>query len=155
MLEKKLNELEEENKTNRNEAAKFQDNEFKKLTDENSRLVDLVAKLEENLRRYQRDISHMQIHSETVEANLRKSFQSNLDKYANRSADLEIILASKDNEIQSLMAQLQKLNETFSIEVHVLQNEIKRLLRDKNVLMDSHPKNDKGFGNINVTKSLD
>lgn len=100
----------------------------------NDTLTDRLNDREEVLRRAQREASEMQIKAESVESELRRCYQLQLQDVASKASALEVELADACNVARSAESQKQKLQDHLESELGASQAELSRLKREKDVL---------------------
>ena len=108
--------------------------ENRSLLSEGSRLNENILHLEDRLRRALKESSDIQLLAEGAETSLRKSFQGELQKARDRAAQLEIALASKQQESRALSNALNKLTEQAAIEREIFRSDMGRIQQEKGVL---------------------
>ena len=97
-------------------------------------LQDKINDREEHLKRAQLQTTTIQIRSESVESELRKSNQLRTQELNKRLSGLEIELAEEKNSRKIVEYQSKQAVEELSAEFEVQRSELTRITREKDVL---------------------
>ena len=97
-------------------------------------LQDKINDREEHLKRAQLQTTTIQIRSESVESELRKSNQLRTQELNKRLSGLEIELAEEKNSRKIVEYQSKQSVEELSAEFEVQRSELTRITREKDVL---------------------